>query len=396
MSIRGLIRYHLGLAALPSDYTGFSMAINQSLVTNTLVQHVDVETEAVQSVIDARVAALPAAIAAEPSITDGYAMSQDQAVLDALNAQIRVQLLETSSARASMFGATFLLGQSPLDELGDYSVATAEFNATLHQASDTTAHVQLGLGIAANVATVASGYLSGDPIAAAGGVFGLVSNGIDIAGLAGAAGNTPSVDEQIYDQLIELRAQVEAMRVEMHERFDRIEQQLNFMYDQMIVGFNAIGNGIGDLQGQNEAILREMHIVRSQLSQLESALFGVAEDILLTDLTDAANTVLDYRDENGIDLSYANNKPSFITASEDFFTYATTTAQSQSFAGSRSSPVVTLTSANDYLTGNPIARYINDLAVLPQSLGLPPLTFATLSGPETLGAGVIGVCAARA
>ena len=61
----------------------------------------------------------------------------------------------------------------------------------------------------------------------------------------------------------------------MHERFDRIEEQLNFMYDQMVVGFNAIGNAIGDLGNQNQAILREMHIVRSQLSQLESALLLV-------------------------------------------------------------------------------------------------------------------------
>jgi Big-like domain-containing protein len=154
------------------------------------------------------------------------------------------------------------------------------------------------------------------------------------------------------------------------------------MYDQMVVGFNAIGDAIGDLGNQNEAILRGMHIVRSQLSQLEASLFGLAEDILLTDLTDAANTVLDYRGENNIDLAYANQNPSFITVSEDFFTFATVTAQSQAFAGSRDNPLVTLTSEDQYLSANPIARYLNDLAVLPQSLGVAPLTFTVLSGPE--------------
>ena len=103
---------------------------------------------------------------------------------------------------------------------------------------------------------------------------------------------------------------------------------------------------------------------------------------MLTDLTDAANTVLDYRDENNIDLGYANQNPNFITASEDFFTFATTTAQSQAFAGSRVNPTVTLTNASGPLAGTPIARYLNDLAVLPQSLGLAPLTFTTLAGPE--------------
>lgn len=371
-----------GLQSLPVDFASYTSTLNQPLAVNALVNMVDVQAEAVQLEIDSRIATLDDAIAAEPTMYDGFAMGQDQAVLDQIAADLQAQLQETSFARSSMFGATFLLGQSPLDELGDYSVAAADYNATLLEASDTVAEVQMGLGILTNLTTVAAGYASGDPIAAMGGVFGLVSDAIGIADHAGAFDNTPSVDEQIYAQLIELRIQIETMRIEMHERFDRIEQQLNFMYDQMLVGFNAIGNAIGDLQGQNNAILREMHVVRSQLSQLESALFGVAEDILLTDLTDAANTVLDYRDENNIDLEYANQTPNFITASEDFFTFATVTARSQAFSGSRSNPLVTLSTADQYLSANPIARYLNDLAVLPQSLGLAPLTFTTLSGPE--------------
>ncbi len=371
-----------GLAALPTDFAEYSMVMNQSLATNSLILMVDAQTDLVQLEIDSRIATIDDAIIAEPTLEDSVILGQDQVVIDQYIADLQAQLQETSEARSSMFGATFMLGQSPLDELGDYSVATIEFNATLLEASDTMAEVQLGLGIAANLATLTAGTLAGDPVSAIGGVFGLVSNGLDIADQTGAFGNTPSVDEQIYAQLVELRMQVETMRAEMHERFDRIEAQLNFMYDQMVVGFNAIGNAIGDLGNQNQAILREMHIVRSQLSQLESALFGVAEDILLTDLTSASNTVLDYRDENNIDLAYANQNPSFVTASEDFFTFATTTAQSQAFAGSRDNPSVTLATAADYLDGNPIARYLNDLAVLPQSLGLAPLTFSTLAGPE--------------
>ncbi len=371
-----------GILTLPADYAGYTTALNQSLVSNTIVSMVDAQTESVQIEIDSRVLTLSDALAAEPTLQDGYDLAQDQSIIDQLAADLRDQLRETSYARSSMFGATFLLGQSPLDELGDYSFATLEYNATLLEASDTIAEIQLGLSIAANVATLTAGTMAGDPVSAIGGVFGLVSNAIGIADNAGAFGNTPGVDEQIYAQLIELRQQVEAMRIEMNARFDRIEQQLNFMYDQMVVGFNAIGDAIGDLGNQNDAILRDMHIVRSQLSQLESALFGLAEDILLTELTDAANTVLDYRGENNIDLAYANQNPSFITASEDFFTFATVTAQSQAFVGSRENPSVTLTSADQYLSANPIARYLNDLAVLPQSLGLAPLTFTPLSGPE--------------
>jgi hypothetical protein len=184
---------------------------------------VDTQTATVQDEIDARVLTLSDALAAEPSLQDGFDLAQDQSIIDQLAADLRDQLRETSYARSSMFGATFLLGQSPLDELGDYSFTTLEYNATLLEASDTVAELQVGLSIAANVATLTAGTMAGDPVSAIGGVFGLVSNAIGIADNAGAFGNTPSVDEQIYAQLIELRQQVEAMRAEMNVRFDRIE-----------------------------------------------------------------------------------------------------------------------------------------------------------------------------
>ena len=201
-----------GLATLPTDFAGYSMVMNQSLATNTLIFMVDAQTELVQLEIDSRIATIDDAILIEPSLEESVILGQDQAVIDQYIADLQAQLQEMSEARSSMFGATFMLGQSPLDELGDYSVATIEYNATLLEASDTMAEVQLGLGIASNLANLAAAGIAGDPVAAMGAVFGLVSDGIGIADNTGAFGNTPSVDEQIYAQLIELRMQVETMR----------------------------------------------------------------------------------------------------------------------------------------------------------------------------------------
>ncbi|HCT44221.1 MAG TPA: hypothetical protein DF699_03305, partial [Phycisphaerales bacterium] len=143
-------------------------------------------------------------------------------------------------------------------------------------------------------------------------LFGTAS---DVLGLVGLSFGGPGVDEQIFDQVVELRQQVEDMRIEMHERFDRIDQQLDIMYDTIVLGFDQIGDQIGDLQDDVDSIVLEIASARSQLRRLEAALYGVAEDILLTDLTNEANIVLDYRNENGVDLPYLGGSPDFITAS---------------------------------------------------------------------------------
>ncbi|MFG0315534.1 MAG: hypothetical protein ACF8LL_15270, partial [Phycisphaerales bacterium] len=192
----------------------------------------------------------------------------------------------------------------------------------------------------------------------------------------------PSVEQQTFDQVVALRQQVEEMRQEMNARFDRIDRQLNVMYTTMITGFNQIGDQIGDLQGDVEAIARDMAVVRSQLRRLEAALYGVAQDILLSDLTNETNVVLDYRDENGIDLPYSGGSPDFITASESFFTYATLTALSEAFAGSRTNPTVTISNAEEYIGDGPVSGYLNDLAVLPTALGVPSLSGVDLVGLE--------------
>jgi hypothetical protein len=370
------------MGMLPASYNEYQNVLNQPIATNPLVMNADAMGENLRALIDARVDALGTNLMSEPDLIEGQALAEDMGVIQQILDDQQAALMETSDERSLLYGTVILLGQSPLDELGDYASQYDAYNAALVQAADNMAEINVGLGVANHVLTFGIALALKEPGDAVDSFFALVGDGLAIADLAQGGSSTPSVDEQIYEQVLALRQQVEDLRMEMNERFDRIELQLGFMYDQMLVGFNALGSQIGDLQNSVSTILLQMNIVRSQLSRLESALYGLAQDVLLTDLTSAANTVLDYRDENNIDLSYAGQNPSFITGSEDFFTFATNTARTQSFAGSREAPTLNLSNAGDLLNGAPIARYLNDLAVLPPSFGQPPLAFATVPAPE--------------
>ncbi|MFG0312571.1 MAG: hypothetical protein ACF8LL_00075, partial [Phycisphaerales bacterium] len=370
------------MAALPGSFNEYQSVLSQPLATNPLVIGADSSSEDLRLLIDTRLDELSTNLLNEPTMPEGQALAEDPVVVQQLIDEQQSELMETSDERTLLYGTVILLGQSPLDELGDYATQYEQYNAALLLATDNMAEINVGLGVTQHLLTLGIGVVTSNPATAVSGFFGLVSDGIGIADLAQGGSGTPSVDEQIYTQVLALRQQVEELRFEMNARFDRIELQLGFMYDQMLQGFNALGNQIGDLQNSVDTILLQMNIVRSQLSRLEAALYGLAQDVLLTDLTSAANTVLDYRDENNIDLAYADQNPSFITGSVDFFTFATNTSRTQAFAGSRDAPTLNLSNAADLLASAPIARYINDLAVLPTSFGEAPLAFATVPAPE--------------
>lgn len=383
-----MAQVNAGLAILPTDFAGYQLAISVSPENEALRNAVTTQLDTVRAQIDAIVGfdpmvddgSLDFALAGAPGLEESVDLAMnDAAYVQSVLDELRANLEATAEARAAASAASFLMLQSQFGEIEDYATYTRDYSSIALQTNDDLSTVQSGVSIAGNLAIGIAGFYTGDPLTAAGGFLSAVTEAI---GLAGVLTSGPSVDEQTFDQVVALRMQVEVMRQEMHERFDRIDQQLNIMYNTIVSGFNAIGDQIGDLQGDVDAIIRDMAVVRSQLRRLEAALYGVAQDILLTDLTNQTNVVLDYRDENGIDLPYSGGSPDFITASESFFTYATLTSQSEAFVGSRSNSTVNLGNAYQYVGDGPVSGFLNDLAVLPVSLGVPSLSNVDLAGIE--------------
>lgn len=383
-----MAQVNAGLAILPSDYAGYVLAISEGDANMALRDAVTAQLDTVRVQIDSIVGqdsmiddgSLDDALAGAPGITQSVDLAMnDPAYVEQVLADLRAELEATAEARAAASAATFLMLQSEFEDIGAYASYTRDYSELALETNDTLAYVQSGVSIAGNLAIGIAGFYTGDPLTAAGAFLSVVTEGI---GLFDGFVGPPSVEEQTFDQVVALRQQVEEMRQEMNARFDRIDQQLNLMYSTMITGFNQLGDQIGDLQGDVDAIARDMVVVRSQLRRLEAALYGVAQDILLSDLTNETNVVLDYRDENGVDLPYSGGSPDFITASESFFTYATLTALSEAFAGSRTNPTVTVENAEEYLGNGAVTGYLNDLAVLPNALGVSSLSGVDLVGLE--------------
>ncbi len=383
-----MTQVNAGLAILPADYTGYQLAISEGDANMTLRNTITAQLDTVRTQIDSIVGmdsmiddgSLDDALANAPGIAESVDLTMNdpayvQQVIDELHADLEA----TAEARAAASAATFLMLQSDFEDIEAYATYTRDYSEIALETNDTMAYMQSGISIAGNLAIGIAGFYTGDPLTAAGAFLSVVSEGL---GLIDDINGPPSVEEQTFDQVVALRQQVEEMRQEMNERFDRIDRQLNVMYSTMIAGFNQLGDQIGDLQGDVNAIARDMAVVRSQLRRLEAALYGVAQDILLTDLTSETNIVLDYRDENGINLPYSGGSPDFITASESFFTYATLTALSESFAGSRINPTVTIDNADEYFGDGPVSGFINDMVVLPNALGVASLSNVDLVGIE--------------
>jgi Bacterial Ig domain len=381
-------KVNAGLAVLPTDFAGYELAIAEGPENMALRDVVTAQLDTVRAQITSIVGvdstiddgSLDFALANAPGLAESVDLTlNDPAYVQMVLDDLRADLEATTEARASSSAATYLMLQSDFAEIQTYASYTQDFSSISLQANDDLSGIKSGVTIAGNIGLLAGAYAVGDPLTAAGAILNLTTEAI---GIVDGLNDGPPVDQQIFDQVVALRQQVEQMRQEMNERFDRIDRQLNIMYNTMIAGFDAIGDQIGDLQSDVDELVRDMAVARSQLRRLEAALYGVAQDILLTDLTSETNLVLDYRDENGIDLLYSGGSPDFITASESFFTYATVTSLSESFAGSRTNPTVNVDNADEYIGSAPVAAYINDLAVLPQSLGLPALANSILPGIE--------------
>lgn len=302
-----------------------------------------------------------------------------QAVIDSIR--------DTSDDRAAIFARTLILQQSSYPQVQTVATVSRDFAGLQIQTNNDLAVAQQSVDIVGSVVGIAAAYYSGDVWGGVQSAVDLVGGAIGLADLLGLGDAPPSVEEQIFSQIVELRQQVEDLRVQMNARFDIVDAKLDSIFETMIGGFNALGDQIGDLQDDVDDLAANLAEARTTLDRIEAALFGFAEDALLLPLSLQADLVLDYRNDSGVDLSYQNDNPNFVDSASFFYTYATTTSKSTTFAGPTTQQL-TLDNAESTLSAQPIARSLNDLRRIPSGLfttdGTPvvgPITAARVGAP---------------
>lgn len=367
------------VASLPADYASYTTLLSQSVATSTAWAAISSASADVADATSDRLAELAAELDNEPSLVEGVANANDPDTMTQLLAEYRARIDEVAAPRTVFAVNSLLLIQSEDESARSVGRQARDFSSIQLETNNTMAGVAAGVQYASGVATLFVGIASGSPADAISGLTDSVLGGMALVDHFGGV-SPPSVEEQIFEQIVEMRQQIEDMRVEMHERFDRIEIQLNVINQTMAQGFNALGDQIGDLSDDVDEIARDITIVRASLERIEDALWGMAEDVLLLDLTILANDLLDYRDDAGTDLPYAQSSPNFVSGASSFFSWATTIARNTTFAGAQTS-TLTVENAHDRLNGSSIGRNINDLRVFPVRLGLPALGSSRIPAP---------------
>lgn len=367
------------LAFLPADYLAYELMISEfSEVSNlSLRDELEIQFDDVQAVIQARVDSLASDLINAPDLINSVNNPND---VNLVLEELRAELAASTKARTAASATTYLMLQSNNAEVGEYAFTARDYS-------------QISLETNESTAMIAAGVQIGTSLSLAYATRGLKNPSVAINQLANAAKETyglfaeqnapPGVDEQTFDQVVELRIQVEEMRDQMMDRFNRVDGQLNNLFEKVSDGFNAIGELVINLTSTVESISREMMLARSQLRRLEASLYGVAEAFLGQLLTVEANLALNYRDQNATDLDYQNSVPNFITATNSFFSYAAQFSDDKPFVGPHTTPAGLLADANDILssndikinpnTGDAISKFLNDFIQLPVALGLPPL-----------------------
>jgi hypothetical protein len=368
-----------GLAgSLPASYADYANLLAQPIETSPLWTSIRGAFNDVADQTQGRIIDFQSAMMNEPTLIEGIANANDQSFMDQLEQQYRDRLDSVAGPRTIVSANALFMLQSADPSVRNLAQQSLDFSEVQLETNETMAGISAGVEYVGGLAQLGFGIAAGSPGDAIEGLTNSVLGGI---GLVGAFGDSPpSTEEQIFDEVTEMRDQLEDVRVEMNMRFDRIEDQLDVIYDSMATGFNALGNQIGDLSADVEDLSREMMIARAALERIEDALWGMSSDILDSFIAADANQYLDYRDDNGTDLPY-NGSTSFIDALNGFFTVATFHARdTETFAGPQAS-ILTVENAGDLLNGESIGRNINDLRVFPAQIGLPVLWNDRVAAP---------------
>ncbi|MEQ9207239.1 MAG: Ig-like domain-containing protein [Phycisphaerales bacterium] len=356
-------------AALPADYVAYTQLLDQPIESSTAWADLNNSFADIALETQERIDELNNVLSMEESIYQDILDADDPTEMDRLVEEYRARLAEVAQYRAIIDANAMILLQSADPSIQALATQAQSFGGTQLQTNNTIAGITAGVQYASGAATFAIGIATGSPTDAISGLADVVLSSIELGETFGGS-PVPSAEEQIFDQLVEMRDQLEDVRVQMNQRFDRIELQLSEIYNAIAVGFNELGSSIFDLNLDVIALQNEIMSQQAQLSRIEQQLWGMADDLFRDDLAALVDGIVAYRDRTGIDLSYSNNPTNFADDIIDLFTKSTFTASLPTYAGGDGTDSIELIAQQ--LNQNPIGRSINDLRELPvHHLGAP-------------------------
>lgn len=349
-------------ASLPVDYAAYTAMLSQSIENSALWGGINTSFTDISLSTQQRIDELNALLSMEESIYQDMLDAQDPVEMQQFADAYREQLNEVAQYRAIIDANAMMLLQSSNPDVRDLAQQALSFGGAQLQTNETIAGINAGVQYASALTTFGFGIATGSPADAITGLADVVLSSIELGEVLGGSA-VPSADEQIFEQLVDMRDQLEDVRVQMNQRFDRIEVQLNTIYDALAVGFNQLGSSIFDLNVDVQALRVEIMGQQAQLERIEQQLWGMADDLFRDDLAELVDGIVAFRDRRGVDLAYDSGATNFADEIIDLFTKATFTASLPTYAGN-SGEALSMLDTSD-LEQNPFGRSINDLRVFP-------------------------------
>jgi hypothetical protein len=206
-----------------------------------------------------------------------------------------------------------------------------------------------------------------------GNVIGAVLNVVSLFGPS-----QPTPEQMILEQIGKLRQQVSELRVEMHDRFDRVDAQLNTIYTTMQDRFDKIDLRLGKIDGNVQEIQQTLVRLDQTLSRIERNSFEFLDATNRRPLLNAINGGLGYQERTGRVMPY---QPDFLAYENDFHSWGTLFAYDALSAGPTErdySDAAVLAELNAY----PLDVNINYLNGWLQAHGMQPFANKRLPGPR--------------
>jgi hypothetical protein len=228
----------------------------------------------------ARLAALSATCPVKPDA----ACTPEQRAAAAATASSEQKEIDAGATAAKLLGGLARIADQTSGEKIE-KVATAWYSII-------TAINKYGEAVAGRSAEDA--ILSGASLVMAGDVLGAV---MTLVGLLGES--TPSLDQQILDQVVKLRQEVRALHEEMRDSFARIEAQLNTIFTVVLSQLDRLnaavaGNTAALISIQNELAEQEL-----RLESVAATILTAIGDVELHDTRSDVNQYIGYAETYG-------------------------------------------------------------------------------------------------
>jgi hypothetical protein len=364
-----------GIDLIPSGRAAF--LAEQAAGFPAMRAALDAEYAALKSFIDQEIDDLKIYKQQYPTLESTYNAAKDQQIVSAALANRAADLVQLNQSRAGISFATAVMARDAQNSGPELALERQFANLNVDMASAASDSLSTALQGASVIVAAGVGAAEG-PLGMVGAVGTLLGGVAELLPEVFPQDNGPSPLQMVSDQITDLSVQVDEIRVEMTERFNRIDSQLTTIASSIDSGFAAM---VGYFQGVNsnlESIQTQVATAQTNLNRMEQNLYGVLADGFNFPFIISMDTYLNYRDRNNQDIARAD----YIAAEGAFYSAATNQAVSQTYAGPNASSLAYDATAIDQLNNFPLGYNINNLRVFPaQSLGLPSLGSQRVPNP---------------